>query len=228
MEAIASLLPNESCATLPKANERNSSAVPIRTAEASAKPVLSSTVTRTLWVRMAEAYGSRWTSSYGDNPNQGAALTWAKGLAGLTGEQLAGGIGACIACADPWPPTLPEFRMRCLGIPSFAAVRADSARQDGFTRLVWQYLDGHRYRMSSAEHADRLLREAYDQAKEHLMRGGELPAAPVGEIQQERRDTAPATREQVQGHMADIARELGLSASEAEAMGADGVLQAGE
>jgi hypothetical protein len=118
--------------------------------------------------------------------------------------------------------------MRCLGIPSFAAVRADSARQDGFTRLVWQYLDGHRYRMSSAEHADRLLREAYDQAKEHLMRGGELPAAPVGEIQQERRDTAPATREQVQGHMADIARELGLSASEAEAMGADGVLQAGE
>ena len=128
---------------------------------------------------MAEIYGGRWTGSYGDNPNEGAALTWAKGLAGLTGEHLASGINACITCADPWPPTLPEFRLRCLGVPAFAAVRADAGKQDGFTRLVWQYLDGHRYRMASSDMADRLLREAYDQAREHVMRGGALPEAPV-------------------------------------------------
>lgn len=177
---------------------------------------------------MAEIYGTRWTSSFGERTDEGAALTWAKGLAGLDPRQLAAGIEACIASADPWPPTLPDFRMRCLGIPSFAAVRADSAKQDGFTRLVWQYLDGHRYRMSSAEHADRLLREAYDQAKEHVMRGGAMPKAPAGEIAHEVREETPASREQVQTHLADIAKELGLSPSEAEAMGADGVLEAGE
>lgn len=176
---------------------------------------------------MAEVYGARWTSGYGDNPNAGAALTWAKGLAGLNGEQLAAGIGACITCADPWPPTLPEFRLRCLGVPAFAAVRADTARQDGFTRLVWQYLDGHRYRLASSDMADRLLREAYDQAREHVMRGGALPAPPAGEIEHEVREQVPASREQVRRHMEEIARELHLSAPEVEAMGAAGLIEAG-
>lgn len=178
---------------------------------------LSSTVTRTLWVRMAEIYGPKWTAGYGDNPNTGAALTWAKGLAGLTGEQLAAGIGGCITCADPWPPTLPEFRLRCLGVPAFAAVRADAGKRDGFTRLVWQYLDGHRYRLASSDMADRLLREAYDQAREHVMRGGALPEAPVAEIEHEVRAQVPASREQVQQHMAEIARELNMAAAAAAA-----------
>jgi len=162
---------------------------------------------------MAEIYGGRWTGSYGDNPNEGAALTWGKGLAGLTGEHLAAGINACITCADPWPPTLPEFRLRCLGVPAFAAVRADAGKQDGFTRLVWQYLDGHRYRMASSDMADRLLREAYDQAREHVMRGGTLPEAPVAEIEHEVREQVPASREQVQQHMVEIARELNMAAA---------------
>lgn len=169
---------------------------------------LSSTVTRTLWVRMAEIYGPKWTAGYGDNPNTGAALTWAKGLAGLTGEQLAAGIGGCITCADPWPPTLPEFRLRCLGVPAFAAVRADAGKRDGFTRLVWQYLDGHRYRMASAYDGDRLLREAYDQAREHVMRGGTLPGAPAAEIVHEARKQESASPEQVAKHMREIALEL--------------------
>ncbi|WP_353086545.1 hypothetical protein [Stenotrophomonas sp.] len=162
---------------------------------------------------MAEIYGPKWTAGYGDNPNTGAALTWAKGLAGLTGEQLAAGIGGCITCADPWPPTLPEFRLRCLGVPAFAAVRADAGKRDGFTRLVWQYLDGHRYRLASSDMADRLLREAYDQAREHVMRGGALPEAPAAEIEHEVRVQVPASREQVQQHMAEIARELNMAAA---------------
>ena len=46
---------------------------------------------RTLWVRMAEIYGHRWTSSYGDSES-GAARTWAKGLAGVSPAQLAAGL----------------------------------------------------------------------------------------------------------------------------------------
>ncbi|WP_212669119.1 hypothetical protein [Xanthomonas retroflexus] len=165
---------------------------------------------RTLWVRMAEIYGFRWSSAYGENPNVGAAVTWAKGLAGLSGRQLADGLAACIASAEPWPPTLPQFRMMCLGIPPFDAVRADTGKQDGFTRLVWQYLDGHRYRMASADKADRLLLAAYNRAKEAAMRGTELPPAPEAQITHEQAKAMPATRDQVARHMDDIARELGI------------------
>ncbi len=165
---------------------------------------------RTLWVRMAEIYGFKWSSAYGENPNAGAAVTWAKGLAGLSGRQLADGLAACIASAEPWPPTLPQFRMMCLGIPPFDAVRADTGKQDGFTRLVWQYLDGHRYRLASADKADKLLLAAYSRAKEAVMRGAELPPAPEAHISHEVARPAPATRDQVARHMDDIARELGI------------------
>jgi len=165
---------------------------------------------RTLWVRMAEIYGFKWSSAYGENPNIGAAVTWAKGLAGLSGRQLADGLAACIASAEPWPPTLPQFRMMCLGIPPFDAVRADTGKQDGFTRLVWQYLDGHRYRMASADKADKLLLAAYNRAKEAAMRGTELPPAPEAQITHEQAKAMPATRDQVARHMDDIARELGI------------------
>lgn len=164
-----------------------------------------------LWLRMAEIYGTRWTSSYGDDPSKGAAQTWSKGLAGLSGEQLARGLSACIACAEPWPPTLPEFRMHCVGIPPLSAVRADAGRQDGFTRLVWQYLDGHRYRHASCDQSDKLLREAYEQAKEFVMRGGQLPAPPAGEIEKEQKQNVPASKEQVANHFAHIADILGES-----------------
>ena len=33
---------------------------------------------------MAEIYGHRWTSSYGDSPDEAGGGTWAKGLAGVT------------------------------------------------------------------------------------------------------------------------------------------------
>lgn len=74
-----------------------------------------------------------------------------------------------------------------LGIPPFDAVRADAGQQDGFTRPAWQYLDGHRYRLASAEKADKLLQAAYSRAKEFAMRGGELSPAPVAEIEHEER-----------------------------------------
>ena len=93
-----------------------------------------------LWQRMVEMYGHRWSTSFGDNPRATAGATWGRGLAGLDVEQIAAGIAACMASADPWPPTLSEFRAMCLQIPSMAAVRADLARTNAerapFTRMV--------------------------------------------------------------------------------------------
>lgn len=169
---------------------------------------LPPTPLRTLWLRMAEIYGHRWTTAYGDDPELGAGDTWAKGLAGVTPGQLAEGLKASIASADPWPPTLPDFRARCLGIPPLASVRLDAGKASSFTRLVWQNLDGHRYRQASADQADRLLREAYDLAREHVMRGGRLPEPAAGEIEQEERPFVPADPAKAAAAIEEIKREL--------------------
>ncbi|TGW16816.1 hypothetical protein E4417_16445 [Stenotrophomonas maltophilia] len=71
---------------------------------------------------MAEIYGYRWTSAYGEDPSGGAAATWAKGLAGLTGEQLAAGLGSSIASADPWPPTLGPAAIARLSLAAYRQV----------------------------------------------------------------------------------------------------------
>lgn len=169
---------------------------------------LATTPLRTLWLRMAEIYGHRWTAAYGDDPDRGAGETWAKGLAGVSPAQLAAGLTTSIASADPWPPTLPEFRARCLGIPPLASVRLDGGKADPFTRLVWQSLDGYRYRQASADQSDRMLREAYELAREHVMRGGELPPEPVGEITQDPKKFVPADPERSAMLIAECERML--------------------
>lgn len=186
MEHVASHLPTKS----------SISSAPEGRAETSSTPRLQSQNSMDqLWRHMAQICGHKWTSAYTANPTGSAAATLSKGLSGLSGRQLADGLAACIATAEPWPPTLPQFRMMCLGIPPFDAVRADAGQQDGFTRLVWQHLDGHRYRLASAEKAYKLLQADYNRAKEFVMRGSELPAAPVTEIEDQAREAVPATRE---------------------------------
>lgn len=161
----------------------------------------------TLWGRMAAIYGHRWTSSYGDDPAGMVGDTWAAGLVGLTGAQLAKGLEACIASSDPWPPSLPDFRARCVGIPALASVRLDTGKSDPFTRLVWQHLDGYRYKQAPSDQSDRLLREAYELAREHVMRGGELPEV-AGEIASEKREPMPASPERAAEAIDEIKRAL--------------------
>lgn len=135
---------------------------------------------------MAEIYGHRWISAYGEDPEGSAALTWGKGLAGMSGAQLAAGLAACVASAEPWPPTLPEFRALCLGIPSLAAVKLElrgEGVRSGFTVLVGSLLDGARFRAAPADQADRLLQEAYQLARTQVMCGGQIPAAAGGKLQ---------------------------------------------
>lgn len=135
-----------------------------------------------MWVRMAEIYGHRWTSGYGEDPDGPAAQTWAKGLAGLRPDQLAAGLTTCLASADPWPPTLPEFRALCLGVPTVAQVLLElrpGGQRSGFTVLVWSLVDPYRYANLPSDRADRLVREAYELAREQVMRGKPIPDAPA-------------------------------------------------
>jgi len=148
---------------------------------------------RRLWERMAAIYGHKWTSTYGDACEDGKGDltlpgdTWRKGLAGIPEPSIAAGLSACIAAADPWPPTLPQFRAMCLGIPSFAVLRSEIAAGESnwtpFARLAWSFIRSFDYKLAPIDKAARMLREAYEQAREHVMRGGALPEPPAGLIE---------------------------------------------
>ena len=177
-------------------------------------------VMRRLWIRMAEIYGHRWTSAYGDDAGGSAGQTWAKGLAGLTPRQIGHGLDVAIASPDDWPPSLPAFRAMCFDIPDIAVVRAQLADRgpalSRFARLVWQHIDAHRYRRADAATADRLLREAYGTARDHVMRGGELPPEPAGEIAPPVEPERVVTPEVARAHLDALRKQLyGRGADEA-------------
>lgn len=72
---------------------------------------------RRVWRVMADLYGHRWVSAHGESDEDpkrpGEAGMWARGLSGLTGEDLARGFRALMHNGDPWPPSLPQFRALC-------------------------------------------------------------------------------------------------------------------
>ncbi len=81
---------------------------------------------------MTRIYGHRWTSSFGETDDG----TWAKGLRGLSGDQIALGLSRWVVGGEAWPPTFPEFRAPCilaaedLGLPSRDAAYREAAMAD--------------------------------------------------------------------------------------------------
>lgn len=63
-----------------------------------------------LWKALIEMYGHKFTSAYGEVPND----TWALALSGFEWHHLAQGVRACFRREDNWPPTLPEFVEMCM------------------------------------------------------------------------------------------------------------------
>lgn len=126
-------------------------------------------------------FGHTWASAYGDAPTGTTAETWASCLAGVSNAQIADGLRACLAEGAEFPPSAPRFRGMCLGIPSLALVRLEirSGDHGPFTRAVWGNLDGWRFGQASTDHADRMLREAFDLTREQVMRGQSLPEPSV-------------------------------------------------
>ena len=194
---------------------------------ASGREAQPAPVMRRLWQRMGAIYGHRWSSGYGeDAAKEGSAgEVWAKGLAGLSAMQIGAGISAAMASADPWPPTLPQFRALCLGIPSFATVAHQVARpapeHSRFVRLVWQHIDAWRYKQSSGYEAEKILRGAYEIACEHVMRGGALPEPSLAVAQERRPPPRPARPEVAEAAMREITEKLRACEAVAEAGAAE-------
>lgn len=179
---------------------------------------MSRKVVARLWLRMAEIFGHRWTSTFGETPDSGAGLTWSQALKGMSAAQLRRGVAAAALGPNAWPPTLPEFRALCLGVPSYASVAVDlrAARELPFTRLVWSLLDAYTYRRVDVGQASRMLREAYDAAVEHVFRGGEIPPAPAGELPEQPKPLTPAPREVAEAEIQAMQRILGDADAEVD------------
>jgi hypothetical protein len=135
-------------------------------------------------MRMGARYGHAWASQYGDKPDSIAGAEWAETLHGLTLDQLATGVTADAARGAEFPPSSPSFRAMCLEIPSYARLRAAIGKPcpSRFVMLVRMNLDMYRFARAEQSMADRMLRDAYEAAREHVMAGGALPEPPVAQL----------------------------------------------
>jgi len=175
-----------------------------------------------LWLRLGSLYGHRWVSAYGADPSSPTGDTWAQCLAGISREELELGLAACMNRADPWPPSLPEFRCLCLGIPAWPAVRLEFAASDNqprspFTRMVAQHLDTWAFHNAATHEAQRMLHEAYDMAVESRLRGEPLPPVLTALPKPAPRQFTPAAPDVAKRHIEEINTMLGMAHEESTA-----------
>lgn len=64
-----------------------------------------------LFAQMAGMYGSKFADLWAGVDAEQVKKVWVAGLAGVTGQEIAQGIDACMS--RNFPPTLPEFRNLC-------------------------------------------------------------------------------------------------------------------
>lgn len=172
---------------------------------------------RRVWERMAAIFGAKWVSAMGPSPQTrdgGLTVfgdTWARGLGMFTGFEIAAGLEACLTRADDWPPSLPQFRMMCLQVPTIAQVRREIRQEieafSPFTLLVYRHLDTFLYRRSDSRHAETMLREAYDEAAAALLRGEKLPEL-GGLLDHKPNPARPASPETVARCLAEMRRSF--------------------
>lgn len=194
----------------------------LRSAPAQSAAEAPATWLRRIWERLTALYGHAWVSVHGVTPHDKAGAlsmsgdTWGRVLAGLSVQQIAAGIEACVAEGAEFPPSAPRFRAMCLGVPSLAAVRSDlrHGETSPFARAVWAELDSFRYRQASAEQEDRMLRDAYELVRERVMRGERLPEPPVARLPQEVRKSTPSPPEVREHYLSQIRTLLGNDRAE--------------
>lgn len=172
-------------------------------------------------MRMAARYDHAWTSRFaiaeGDENRvrklELVAAEWSEALAGLTAADLREGFAADERRADHWPPSAPEFAALCRGIPPLALVRFQLRKfgpsHSRFTRLVWTFIDAFAFTRADARLADKLLSEAYELARDHVMRALPMPIEPSGVLPQDPPPRTPAREETVRAAFEQMSAVLG-------------------
>ncbi len=93
-----------------------------------------------LWERMAKIYGHKWVSSYGETDDG----SWLSGLHDVTPAQVSVGLEHCRTSAEPWPPSLPEFRAMCLPMKRLTAAHSEARGRLPAPKVTPEVRDAHR------------------------------------------------------------------------------------
>lgn len=155
-----------------------------------------------LWIKMAEFYGHRWTSSFGviADPEH----TWAKVLSGVTGAQLANGLHALVerSAEFDWPPPANVFLSLCQqvkGLPSEAQAW-DEARAGTYShpavRIAAEATST--FDLHTADNGDKLLRQRFERNYAIVMRRAQTGQPLEGRIAKGLSHDSMRPREQVQ------------------------------
>ena len=154
----------------------------------------------TLWLKMTETYGHRWTSSFGVSVDQTHA--WAKHLAGVTGRQLANGLSALSSVIDGWPPSAPEFRAMCLQVPGLPseAQAWDEARSGQYSHKAVKIAAEatSTFDLKSATHDDKALKQRFERNYAIVVRRAQTGQPLEGRIAHGIGHDSMRPREQVQ------------------------------
>ena len=156
-------------------------------------------------------FGNAWVSQYGDSPEGVAGSEWGAAIAGMNRASLDAGLNHYRMAGGQWPPSMGEFRAACLAIPSLPMVQREIAgdQRSPFAKLVMEHLDLWAYKSASTDKAERMLRNAYTEARTQRLLGVDLPETYV-ELPHVEQPFVPASPETAAKAMADIEKVLGL------------------
>lgn len=128
-----------------------------------------------LFERMAGMYGSKFADMWAGQPPETVKRIWSDGLAGLTGEQIATGLRACMT--RQWPPTLPEFVTLCRPPPNYEQLFIQAATASRSSKLAyWGRVAFGHFEMQRATWAS--AKNRWTQIIDELLQDGELPDIP--------------------------------------------------
>ncbi len=154
-----------------KAVDTEAKVIPLSTRSATQSPIddrpkLPQQLLDSLWLKMTEMYGHRWTANFGVSADQ--EHSWAKILGGLTGRQLASGLQQLLdrATEFDWPPPANVFRAMCLhvqGLPTIdqAWTEALMGKYSHEAVKVAAEATGT-FDLRSAKHSDKSLRQRFE------------------------------------------------------------------
>lgn len=155
-----------------------------------------------LWIKMAEFYGHRWTSSFGviADPEH----SWSRVLRGITGAQLANGLDTLAekGAEFDWPPPANVFRELCLavkGMPGFADAWVEALRGTYSHEAVRVAAEAtSTFDLATGEVGDKGLRQRFERNYAIVMRRAQLGQQLDGKIAQGISHDSMRPRQQIQ------------------------------
>ncbi|WKL53102.1 hypothetical protein Q1W70_00410 [Pseudomonas kielensis] len=155
-----------------------------------------------LWIKMSEMYGHRWTSNFGVSADPGHS--WATVLKGLTGQQIANGLNTLVEKGDEfdWPPPANVFRAMCLQVPGLPseAQAWDEARSGKYSHAAVRIAAEatSTFDLHAAKNNDKALRQRFERNYAIVTRRAQTGQPLEGRIAHGLGHDSTRPREQVQ------------------------------